>query len=250
MSSLRPVVVTRAEAKNGPLSTYLRKLGLTVLLWPAIRTSVSDTRALEQALHDVKQFDWIVFASRRAVAAVIERLPVQPDDVRIAAVGQATAQVLRQRGWRVEVVPSEADAGSLVTALVPHLQTGTRVLYPASSRALPTIAKGLAQLGAQVTQVEAYRTEAAELNVAECRSWIERDGVGAITFASPSAVVELEHALGKADLNRLLGSATAVAIGPTTARALAERGFSAIVAEAATLSGLANTALRALQAHH
>lgn len=250
MSSLRPVVVTRAEAKNGPLSTYLRKLGLTVLLWPAIRTSVSDTRALEQALHDVKQFDWIVFASRRAVAAVIERLPVQPDDVRIAAVGQATAQVLRQRGWRVEVVPSEADAGSLVTALVPHLQAGTRVLYPASSRALPTIAKGLAQLGAQVTQVEAYRTEAAELNVAECRSWIERDGVGAITFASPSAVVELEHALGKADLNRLLGSATAVAIGPTTARALAERGFSAIVAEAATLSGLANTALRALQAHH
>ena len=89
------------------------------------------------------------------------RLPTHPEGVRVAAVGQATAQVLRQRGWRVDLVPDQAEAGALVSALAPELQAGTRVLYPASSRALPTIAKGLAQLGAEVTQVEAYRTEPA-----------------------------------------------------------------------------------------
>ena len=93
------------------------------------------------------------------------------------------------------------------------------MLYPASSRALPTIAKGLAQLGAQVTQVEAYRTEAASLDVASCREWIERNEIGAVTFASPSAVIELERALGRQCFDKLFTKAAAVAIGPTTARA-------------------------------
>jgi len=244
---LRPVVVTRAEAQDGPLSAQLRQLGLEVLLWPATSTRDADSNALDQALQQVQEFAWIVFASRRAVAAVMQRLPKQPAGVRIAAVGQSTAQVLRQRGWRVDVVPDEAEAGGLVTALASEVRAGTRVLYPASSRALPTISKGLAQLGVEVTQVEAYRTEPAALDVADCRAWIERDGVGAVTFASPSAVIELEHSLGKADLDRLLAAAPAIAIGPTTSRALAERGYAAVMAEAATLGGLANTTLRIMQ---
>src|SRR5688572_25662711 len=244
---MKPVVVTRAEAQDGPLSTQLRQLGLAVLLWPATRTREADSNALDHALQHVQQFSWIVFASRRAVAAVMQRLPDQPAGVRIAAVGKSTAQVLRQRGWQVDVVPDEAEAGGLVTMLASQVQAGTRVLYPASSRALPTISKGLAQLGVEVTQVEAYRTEPAALDVAECRGWIERDGVGAVTFASPSAVIELEHALGKTDLDRLLAGATAIAIGATTSRALAERGYTSVTAEAATLGGLANTTLRVMQ---
>ena len=247
MSALPPVVVTRAEAADGPLSTQLRQLGLTVLLWPATHTNAADSNALDEALRQVRKFDWMVFASRHAVAAVLRRLAVQPGNLRVAAVGQATAQVLRQRGWRVDVVPDDAEAGALVTALAPQLSAGARVLYPASSRALPTISKGLAQLGAQVTQVEAYRTEPAALDVAECRKWIERDAVGAVTFASPSAVIELAQALGKADLDRLLAHARAIAIGPTTARALAERGYATTLAEAANLSGLARTTLHVLQ---
>ena len=35
-AELPPVVVTRAEASDGPLSSQLRSLGLKVLLWPAI----------------------------------------------------------------------------------------------------------------------------------------------------------------------------------------------------------------------
>jgi uroporphyrinogen-III synthase/uroporphyrinogen III methyltransferase/synthase len=244
---MKPVVVTRAETQDGPLSAQLRSLGLTVLLWPATRTRAADSNALDRALRQAQEFAWIVFASRHAVAAVLQRLPKQPEGVRIAAVGQSTAQVLRQRGWQVEVVPDEAEAGGLVTALAAQVKIGTRVLYPASSRALPTIAKGLAQLGAEVTQVEAYRTEPAALDVAQCRAWIERDGVGAVTFASPSAVIELEQSLGKADLDRLLTGAPAIAMGPTTSRVLAERGYSAVMAEAATLGGLANATLRVMQ---
>ncbi|HEY6822963.1 MAG TPA: uroporphyrinogen-III synthase, partial [Steroidobacteraceae bacterium] len=124
---------------------------------------------------------------------------------------------------------------------------GVKVLYPASSRALPTIATGLRQLGASVLQVEAYRTQAAALDIDECRAWIARGGIGAVTFSSPSAVSELAHALGKADFQRLLAEAAAVAIGRTTAAEVNAHGHDAVVAESATLHGLAVTTLRLLQ---
>jgi uroporphyrinogen-III synthase len=247
---IKPVVVTRAEPDNGPLSSHLRELGLDVLLWPAVNVSVADTGALEEALRSIESFDWIVFASRHAVASVTERLASAPASLRVAAVGQATAQVLHQRGWPVDLLPEDANAAALVAEFATRPISGMKVLFPASSRALPTIAVGLTQLGARVTQVEAYRTEPASLDVGECRSWIERDGVSAVTFASPSAVVELERTLGKLHFDRLLDSAAAVVIGPTTARELLERGRAPVVAESATLRGLAETTFRLVQTRH
>lgn len=248
LADSKPVVVTRAEDTDGPLSSQLRTLGLPVLLWPAVATTPSDTGHLEAALARLEQFDWIVFASRHAVAAVIERVPVRPAALKVAAVGHATAQVLNQRGWSVDLLPDDSNAAALVAAFEARVAHPRKVLFPASSRALPTIAAGLSQLGAEVVQVEAYRTEPASLDVEECKSWIAREAIGAVTFASPSAVVELERSLGKESFERLLAAAPAVAIGPTTARELSDRGQEPVLAESATLEGLARTAHRLMQA--
>lgn len=247
---LKPVVVTRAEERDGPLSTELKSLGLQVLVWAAVRVLPADTARLDEALSRAGSFDWIVFTSRHGVAAVTARLPTPPARVRTGAVGRATASVLKQHGWPVDLLPGEPSAAGLVAAFAAAgSAAGARILYPASSRALPTLASGLTQLGAEVTTVEAYRiVSGTALDVEHCRSWIARQGVGAVTFASPSAVIELESALGKEDFTRLLAAAPAVAIGPTTARALKERGYAATLAESATLRGLARTSLNAVHA--
>jgi uroporphyrinogen-III synthase len=247
---LKPVVITRAETSDGPLSRELRSLGLPTLLWPAVSVTPADPAPLSAALANVGTFGWIVFASRNAVAAVLERMPGAPAGVRVAALGKASALTLSQRGWPVDLVPHEGNAAALVAAFAAQWKpsdAGVRILYPASSRALPTIAAGLTQLGAQVTQVEAYRTESNVLDVEDCRAWIARGGVGAVTFASPSAVTELARALGQEDFERLLTGAAAVAIGSTTARELSALGHTAVVAEVATLEGLARTTLRVLK---
>src|SRR5512143_2437239 len=101
-TQIKPVVVTRAEPVNGPLGSQLRELGLPVLLWPAVSVEAAQTGPLDEALRTIEDFDWIVFASRYAVAAVTERIAAPPANLRVAAVGQATAQVLRQRGWPVD----------------------------------------------------------------------------------------------------------------------------------------------------
>jgi uroporphyrinogen-III synthase len=246
----RAVVVTRDEAADGPLSRELKELGLTVLVWPAVSVTRADPAALRAALAAAGGFDWIVFASRHAVAAVLIELPQAPPGVRVAAIGRATAQVLRRRGWPVDLVPEEASAAALVQAFAarPELtRDAMRMLYPASSRTLPTLAAGLRQLGAEVLQVEAYRTEGAPLDVAGCRDWIAREAIGAVTFTSPSAVDELARALGAADFAHLLNTAAPVAIGRTTARALSARGHNPVVAATATLAGVAAATLRLMQ---
>ena len=243
--------MTRAESANGPLTRELKDLGLSVLLWPAISVGTADPAPLSAALTNLRSFNWIVFASRHAVAAVLERLPLPPPGLRVAAVGKATAQVLEGRGWQVDLVPDEGSAAALVAEFAARWaadkEEGKRVLYPASSRALPTIAAGLKNLGATVTQVAAYQTDAAALDLSECREWIARSTTGAVTFASPSAVSELARALGEADFGRLLSAAPPVAIGRTTARELTKHGARCAVAEMATLRSLALTTFNLLK---
>ncbi|MEJ0007034.1 MAG: hypothetical protein WDM77_11880 [Steroidobacteraceae bacterium] len=70
---------------------------------------------------------------------------------------------------------------------------------------------------------------------------------GAVTFTSPSAVTELDRALGSAAFDRLLDCATAITLGTTTGRTLASRGFPSVLAMPATLSGMAHTTFRLIR---
>ena len=243
-----PVVVTRDESPDGPLSRELRALGLEVLGWPVLSVGpVHNASALEQALRRLNEFEWLVFASQHAVAELVRRVPVPPAYLNIAAVGARTAQALSSAGWLVTAVPEDQTAEGLVTVLRPQLQPGTRVLFAAGSRSLPTLREGLTAAGAIVTQVEAYATQAGTLDVPACHDWVLRRAVGAVTFTSPSAVAELDRALGPAAFDRLLDSASAITLGTTTGRTLAARGFASILAMPATLTGMAHTTLRLIQ---
>jgi uroporphyrinogen III methyltransferase/synthase len=242
------VVVTRAEPADGPLSRELRALGLEVLGWPVLSIGpAGNSDALEAALSRLNEFDWLVFASQHAVAEVVRRVPVPPAYLNIAAVGARTAQALTAAGWAVAAVPDEHSAQGLVARLAPQLTAGMQVLFPAGSRALPTVREGLTAAGALVTQVEAYATVPVALDVPTCHDRIAGRDVGAVTFTSPSAVAELDRALGTVAFNLLLDSAAAITLGTTTARALAARGFASVLATPATLTGMAHTTLRFIQ---
>ncbi len=243
-----PVVVTRDEPQDGPLSRELSALGLTVLGWPVLSIGpVRDATALERALGRLDHFQWLVFASQHAVSEVVRRVPVPPAYLNIAAVGARTAQALSNAGWPVTAVPQEQTAEGLVALLRPQLGSGAQVLFAAGSRSLPTLREGLTAAGAAVTQVEAYTTHAGSLDVPACHEWVRRRAVGAVTFTSPSAVAELDRALGPDAFEALLDSASAITLGTTTGRTLASRGFASVLAMPATLVGMAHTTLRMIQ---
>src|SRR6202012_4002729 len=100
----------------------------------------------------------------------------------------------------------------------------------------PTLREGLTAAGAVVTQVEAYCTNAGTLDVPGCEGLVRRRALGAVTFTSPSAVAELDRALGPATFDALLDCATPISLGSTTGKALAERGFASVLASPGPLA--------------
>jgi uroporphyrinogen-III synthase len=245
----RTVVVTRDGDPDDPLVTALRDRGATVLVWPTLAFEPPlDPTPLEAALRSPDTWDWIVFTSARAVAAVAARYPPHAT-TRVAAVGDATARALAAAGWRVDIVGRGPGAVALAATLSAAADlAGARVLFPTASRAADALTSALAEAGAHVHRVEAYRTVAHGPDPGLVRRDLTA-GVDALTFASPSAVEALAASLDAlpgrntagptAGLAGALAGCAVAAIGPTTAEALTRRGVADVtVADTASLEGL------------
>lgn len=220
------VAVTRDEDAHGPLSEALAARGATVLSWRAVRqTSTRDSGPLAAAVRGLADYDWLVFTSPRAVAAVGPATDHVPGDLRVAAVGEATAAAARDHGWSVDLVPTVQTAVALVDALArADVGPGSRVLFPASEIAGRTLEDGLAAVGARVERVTAYRTVPVAPDRAACLRALDHGTVHVITFTSPSAVAGLRNALGMDAFRAAAEQVVVAAIGPTTAAAVRAAG--------------------------
>jgi uroporphyrinogen III methyltransferase/synthase len=117
---------------------------------------------------------------------------------------------------------------------------GKRVLLPRSDRAGRDLPDALRTLGAEVTEIVAYRTDgvgAAEPGVVEA---VREARVDVVSFFSRSAVENLRDELSAEVLSRLGARAALAAVGPVTAAALRNAGLPvAIEAEEATTESMA-----------
>lgn len=244
---VRRVVVTRDEEPvDGRLGRALRSLGLPVLHWPT--TAIlppEDPTELEALRETASSYDWVVFTSRNGVEAVAEVVGSAPEGVAVAVVGDKTAEAARAAGWTPTLV-GEGTGEELGRALLSRLDGPVRILLPTTSRApdtLPTLLRGA---GHRVDRIAAYRTGLAGPDPAVCRDPIEGGEVGVVTFTSPSAVDGLVRALPADLLERLVRTSRAVAIGPTTAEAVAAAGWSPVQARDTSLEGVAARAAELL----
>ena len=197
------VVTTRGAAEDDRLRSLLAAAGARVLAWPTSEyPPPRDPGPLAAALARLDRFDWVVFTSARAVAAVGEGpaaragagSPAPPP--RVAVVGPATARAATGAGWTVAVEgrgPGARGLAAQVAATFPV--AGARVLFPAASGAAATLEEEFTALGARVTRVEAYRTVVTPPPAEGVRADLAA-GVDAVTFASPSAVEAVGRALG------------------------------------------------------
>lgn len=245
------VAVTRAEGAAGPLSRRLMALGARVYHWQAVDIAPpEDPDPLEEALERLTTFDWAVFTSPRAAAAVTGRVEAPPAGLKVAAVGSKTAGALTAEGWEVHLVPRPFRGQALVEAFrETGWAQGARVLFPASDIALDTVPRGLRELGAEVEEVTAYRTRPAELDPEEVAETVETGRLDALTWTSPSAVDAFRGALGEDAWEHTVAGSLSAAIGPTTANALRDAGVPPeriIIAEPSTLDGLTAAVMDAL----
>ena len=165
----RRIVVTRSREQAGELIDMLQERGADAIAAPTIRIAPpEDVAALEDAVHQASNFDWIVFASGNAVEAFMSRLTQNADvrelkGVRICAVGPGTAARLLRYGVRADLTPSEYRAEALMDALrTQGPLRGKRVLLPRADIGRDVLLDELRQAGADVSDVVAYRTTLAQ----------------------------------------------------------------------------------------
>jgi uroporphyrinogen III methyltransferase/synthase len=238
------VLVTRAEHQTKELSRLLLERGAMPVEMPVIRINPPRTwKELDQAMLNLKSYDWIIFTSVNAVEMFWKRLQSKKLDARqfagtkIGAIGPATAGALEERGLHPDYVPKTYTSQGFLAGLKKQDVAGCRVMLPRADIAGNELAEGLVKLGAKVHQVTAYRTATVTNSASQAKQMLLSSEIDVITFTSASIVNGLLAILGQKW--EIIKQARLACIGPNTAAALADRGLKAdMVAREHTMPGL------------
>jgi uroporphyrinogen III methyltransferase/synthase len=223
------IVVTRPRDQAAALTDRLRALGAEAISLPTIEIRPPDDwTPLDEAISRLDTYDWLIFTSANGVNKFIERLDQSPSDLRclrarICAIGPATAEALSTLHLKVDRLPAEYVAESLLQAFAGDDLNGKRILLPRALVARDLIPAQLEQRGARVDVVAAYQTvipaaaapHAQRLFAAPRRpDWI--------TFTSSSTVKNFLSVCPKENLEAV----RVASIGPITSGTARELGLS------------------------
>jgi len=292
------VLVGRARHQASVLSAELRKHGAHVIEIPFIEIRKPRSfKRLDDALKSLREYDWLILTSVNGAEAMWERLgklkgraglgeghdfsraakgrkqntPLAAETprskcLRVAAIGPATKRAIERRGIKVEVVPREYVAESVVRSLRQRVK-GKRVLLIRAKVARDVIPRELRQAGAHVDVVEAYETVVPRSSRSRLRAALKNSRrPNVITFTSSSTVRNFVALLGGSSLQATLrdqrsrgwgaphhpwiDSVQFASIGPVTSATLQELGFPVhIEAKQYTIPGLVDAVVKAFGVH-
>ena len=234
------IIVTRDRRQSPLLAEPLEALGAETLFVPVIEVAdAAEASSLEEAIQNLASYDWLIFTSVNGVRHFVEALDRSDRDLRdlrakLCAIGPATRAAVEALHLRVDVMPEEYVAESLVEALAGEDLKGKRVLLPRAAVARDLVPVTLRERGAVVDVVEAYRTiipadaaARAKEALAHKPDWI--------TFTSSSTVKNLLAVTGREALQGI----KVASIGPITSATAREAGLTVDVeAEPHTIEGL------------
>jgi uroporphyrinogen III methyltransferase / synthase len=227
------ILVPRTKDQAGPLMDRLRRYGAMPEEVPTISVEPPrNPQQMDKAIRGLVEgrYEWVAFTSVNAVKAVREKFDEYGLDARafsglkIAAVGDKTAEAIVAWGIKPDLVPSgEQSARGLVEDWPPYdevLDPINRVFLPRADIATETLVAGLTELGWEVDDVTAYRTVRAAPPPAPTREAIKTGRFDAVVFTSSSTVRNLVGIAGKPHASTVIA-----VIGPATMKTAEEHGL-------------------------
>jgi uroporphyrinogen III methyltransferase/synthase len=231
------ILVTRSRHQASAFVKLLTEYGATCLEAPTIEILPPDDSyaALDEALESLERYHWLVFTSPNGVAAFFNRLFSSGRDVRalgeckLAVIGTATGQALRERGLVADVVPEDFRAEGLVASLTPLVHPGHLLLLPRAQEAREVLPQELINRGVIVHVVPSYKTVPPAKLPTDTEAALKNGDVDVLTFASSSTVTNFARMIGRDHLQKLAATAVIAAIGPVTAKTLENFGLHAAI---------------------
>jgi uroporphyrinogen III methyltransferase/synthase len=200
-------------------------------------TEPESYEGLDEALAHLYGYDWLLFTSTNGVRFFLSRLAEKGqsvadlDEIQVCAIGDATAETLREAHVHVDLVADNSRGEGVYSALVTFLGgeeqlAGLNFLLPRAAIGREVLPKSLRDSGARVDVVTAYRT-VLPANVDRGKLAAMLTGsADCIAFTSSSAVKNLALLFETDSVKRALGDLTIACIGDVTAVTAAEHGLS------------------------
>jgi uroporphyrinogen III methyltransferase/synthase len=233
----RTIVITRAQNQAAEFVTELEQYGAKVLLCPTIEIrELESYERLDEAIEHLYGYDWLIFTSVNGVEHFFKRLEAGDrdasdlDELKVCAIGEATAERLRDLHVHVDVIPEEFKAEGVFAALERFVGgkaalRNLNVLIPRASVARDYLPKALEQAGARVDVVPVYRTSLPQ-NLDRGRVAAMLSGSGdCIAFTSSSTVRNLARLFDTQDLSEALAGVVIACIGDITATTAVDYGL-------------------------
>lgn len=233
----RTVVITRARAQADEFVAELEQFGARVIACPTIEIDEPESfDRLDEAINHLYGYDWLVFTSVNGVDYFLRRFKAsghdvsEIDDLKVCAIGDATADRLRDAKLHVDVIPHEFKAEGVFEALTqfvggPEALSGLNFLIPRAAVARDFLPKALEEAGARVDVVVAYRTKLPDHLDRGHLAAMLAGGTDCIAFTSSSTVRNLAKLFDTQDLSAVLEGVAVACIGDVTAQTAAEHGL-------------------------
>ncbi len=245
----KTILVTRSAGQSSQFSDRLTYNGARVIEMPTLEIGPpSSWRALDQAIADLKTFHWLILTSTNGVDYFFARLNTLKIDIqvlaqiKIAVVGEKTAQSLQQKGLQPDFIPPNFVADSLAEHF-PELLAGKKILFPrVESGGREVLVKELAVKGAEVIEVPTYESCCPQNISPDAEFALINRTIDVITFASSKTVkffAQITANIQSLHSETYLEGVCLASIGPQTSKTCYEIfGRVDVEAEEYTLEGL------------
>jgi uroporphyrinogen-III synthase len=226
----RRIAVFRDSPKGRQAMYTLAELGAEVVLAPTSEiVDPPNWDAVDQLIHHIERYDWVVFTSAEAVVRWFGRMRALGVDLRrcrarVAAVGPETAKKLWEYLVVADVVPEgDYSQEGLVESFSQRPMRGSRVALPGGDKNREELARALRGRGATVDVAVAYVNRPVPLPY-EVQEDLSQGRMDALLFTASSQVEYLVEAWGDHD-RAALKAVPAFSIGPMTSQTLQHYGF-------------------------
>jgi len=195
------VVVTRPRAAGEPLVAALAREGARTWLFPALAIEdIEPDSVLAEILAGIARFDMAIFVSANAVEkglACAKRFAAWPKDIRVAAIGEATAQALRNSGLGDVISPPDRHDSEGLLAM-PQLRDvqGRNIIVFRGEGGRERLKEALEERGAAVTYAQCYRRVRPGTDASAIVAALSRGQVHAVSVLSGETLENFVAMLG------------------------------------------------------
>lgn len=199
----KTILITRPVEQSKKLSQLIQAAGGVPVVFPAIEIKPpTDPERLHELLSRLDHFDLAIFVSPTAVARAWEVIATTrgwPKNLKVAAVGQGSAQALNERGLQnIIVQPEQSDSEALLALPALEAVSGQRIVIFRGEGGRELLAQTLAQRGAIVEYAECYRRAKPEADITPLLQQHTRQKFAAIVLTSRESLANLREMLGTA----------------------------------------------------